>query len=503
MTHVPAKRRSAGRSVLIVVLILAAVGLGVFGFVTLFAGSAADADTPAGGEWYTVERRNLPLTLTATGELEAQERVEVKSRVNGRPQIVWVIDEGVQVERGDELVRLDSDEIEESLEQEQLNVESARAEKIAAEQNFEIEKNEAQSKQRTAEVDLELAQLELKQWREGTVPTKRRELELALEKARVNLERTTKDLESSEELYAEKFISENDLLDARIARREAEDALETAKLNIEVYEQYTHRKEEQEKLSKVEKAEDELERVVRQNEINLTRVEADLNSKTRRLKIREDRLAELQEQLENCVITAPQDGLVIYGTSVGGRWNRRDPIQEGREVRFNETVIILPDTSRMAVNLMVHEAMLSQVDTGQRVAVTIDALPDRSFAGEVASVAVTAEDGGWMNPNLREYKVRADLPGELDVELKPAMRATGEILLGRVDNALVVPLQAVFAREDDRFVYVGVGGGRVERRSIETGKSSDTFVEVTAGLDPGDRVLLREPEPQRVVNRNA
>ena len=510
MTTVPADAASAidspsrARRVLgLPIWAFAVVAIGVIALVVaagaVVATGSSPAGGPAGGDWYTVERRDLTLTLTASGELESRERVEVKSRVRRRTEIIEVVDEGVRVKRGDLLVRLDSEAIQNDLEQEMLNVESARSEKVAAEQNFEVEKNEAESRRRDAELELELAELELQQWRQGDVPTKQRELQLALEKARRNVERTTRDLEASRELYAQEFISLNDLEDAEIAKLEAEDALVTAKNNIEVYEQYTHRKQEQEKVSKVAKAKDELQRVIRKNEIQLTRHEADVNSKRSRLTIREDRLAELREELGACEIHAPQDGLVIYGTSVGSRWNRRDPISEGRQVRFNETIIILPDTSRMMGVVRVHEAMLAQVNVGQPATVTIDALADTSFTGEVLRVAVTAEDGGWLNPNLREYEVDVSLPLDTEADLKPAMRCVGEIMLGEVEDATVVPLQAVFAEEDQRFVYTAVGGGRVARQPIEIGRSSDTFVEIVDGLTAGQRVLLREPRPNEVV----
>jgi hypothetical protein len=120
----------------------------------------------------------------------------------------------------------------------------------------------------------------------------------------------------------------------------------------------------------------------------------------------------------------------------------------------------------------------------------------------VDSVGVLAEGGGWRDPNRREYTVRIALNHDPDdAPLKPSMRCEATIILGTVENSLVVPIQAVFTDEMVRFVYTPTPGrgNRFVRVPIGLGQRSDTFAHVTAGLEEGTRVLVRQPQPAEVV----
>ena len=497
--RLPATRHLASGAVsthLLVGVALVPLALGIWGLASMLSGAPPNKKVESvpvsEGEWFEVERRSFDLSIVATGELEAKKQVEIKSQIKHETAIVEVVDEGTFVEEGDQLLRLDADEIEDDIEQEELKLASARAEQIAAEQKLLIEQNETESLKKAAEVKLELARLDQAKWRSGEVPQKKRELKLALEKAERKLTRATRDHALSEDLYKEDFISQNELEEYYDAMIDAEDELATARLNIEVYDAYTHEREEKEKNSNVEQAQAELDRTQRKNESKLASAKAELDSKRRTFKIRDSRMEELKDQLGKSVICAPQDGLVVYKSSVGRRRWRGDPIQTGRRVWYNETLILLPDTRQMIATLRVHEALIPQVEVGNEVTVSIDARPGETMAGSVAELAVMAEDGGWINPNLREYKVKVDLPANIE-GLKPAMRCSGDIITGHVEDAVAVPVQAVFTDAELHFCYVPAGRGKVRRAEVELGQASETFVEIISGLAPGDRVLMRNP----------
>jgi HlyD family secretion protein len=488
----------AGITAVVVSVVLVAAGIAAW---TLWGGSSASDEAVAGVEgaqWYRVEPKSFPLTIVSSGELQAADQTEVKSEVEGRVAIVEIVDEGTFVERGDVLVTLESASIAEKVEQEELNVETARTEMTTAEQELEIERNESASEIRDAEVKLQLAELDLAKWEEGEVPQKRRELQLALDKAKRRLERAIENLEDSRTLYEEKFISYAELDGSIVEEIEAKAALKTAELDTEVYEKYAFLRDKKEKQTAVEQARDALENTRRNAERSISRDQANLTSRVRRYKIRDERLRELQAQLAATTITAPEAGLVVYKSSVGGRWERQNPIREGREVQHKETIIFLPDTRSMVAAVRVHEALLAQVEAGQPATVTIDASAGTALRGEVQSVAVMAEDGGWLNPNLREYVVNIALPDDLNPSLKPGMRASAVITVGEVEDALAVPLQAVHAQGRTNYVYVDAGRG-VRRQNVVLGDASETFVEIAEGLEAGQRVLLRDPKPGEIL----
>lgn len=447
--------------------------------------------------------QSFDIATTASGELQAKNQIEIRSLLESQSTITEVVPEGTLVKKGDLLVRLKSDNIQTQIDEEILRVESARAELVAAENSYEIQVSENESKTSAAKLKLDLAVLTLEQWTKGDVEQQRQQLDLAIEKSDRDLARLSEKFERSEELFAQGFLSKNERDTDEIAMIEAEANVKKSALQREIYWSYTHPKDQRSKQSDVDQAIAELERVQRQNDIQLTSKDADRLNKRRQKTVREQRLAKLEQQLAACEILAPSDGLVVFATSIErNRWGGggEGPLQIGREVYPNMLLIVLPDTSAMVASVRVHESLAGRIRPGQRATVTIDALGGTLLSGAVASIGVMAETGGMRDPNLREYTVRVMLdPSSVISELKPAMRCDATITMGRVENALAVPLQAIFTDGAVRHVYAPRGTKYV-KVPISVGRRSDILAEVTAGLSEGARVLLREPAPGEVLN---
>lgn len=500
LNHPPRRLKAIVWTALVAVLVLAILATAA---VNSLSGPPATPSTlqesiQDSTEWFTIRERDFDLTVTAEGELEAKSQVEIKSEVQGEAIIVQLVEEGTTVKEGDVLIRLADDQIKEKIEQERLAVESATAEKVAAQQSFKIEEKQAQTERRAAEVKLELAKLDLEKWLKGDIHTQRTELKLGLAKAQRMLERAIRDMKLSEQLFADKFISLNELEDDKLAKIEADADLETAQLAKEVFEAYTNPKENKKFTSDVDQAIEELDRTIAEGNRKIKLADSELLSKTRRLQIRQDRLAELENQLKATVIKAPQVGMVVYASSVGAGRQRDSPIAQGTQIHFNQTILLLPDMNQMVAALKVHEAMIPQVEQAQETVIYIDALPDHPIIGTISQVGVMAQDGGWWNRDIRQYKVKVDLPVEKDTALKPSMRCLGQINVGQVRTALAVPVQAIHSEGKQQFCYVRAGS-HVRRQPVTIGRSSETLVEILSGLDQGKQVLLREPRPGEVV----
>jgi multidrug efflux pump subunit AcrA (membrane-fusion protein) len=217
----------------------------------------------------------------------------------------------------------------------------------------------------------------------------------------------------------------------------------------------------------------------------------------------ENKLKKLRDQLEACKITAPQDGLVVYASSIEGArwggWSNDGPLQIGSQVYPNQMIMALPDTSEMIAAVRVHEALAGRIRPGQAVQVKIEAAGGQVFQGKVDSIGVMAESGGWRDPNLREYTVKVALETkDSSAELKPAMRVEARIVLDNVEETLTVPVQALYSEGVVQFVYAPKGS-RFERVPVRVGRKSDTLAEVSSGLQDGATVLLRQPAAGEVL----
>ena len=172
----------------------------------------------------------------------------------------------------------------------------------------------------------------------------------------------------------------------------------------------------------------------------------------------------------------------------------------GTHLSPNELVILIPSADKMIANLKVSESRIANIRPGMKTLVYSDAYPDTPIEGIVDGISVMAEDGGWRDPQRRDYTVRIRLYQDPGMELKPSMRCVGNITLDKVEDALSVPIQSVFREGKYAFVYLPQGDGFIQR-AVDVGRSSDISVEILDGLVQGDRVLLREPKPFEVLSR--
>lgn len=464
--------------------------LGAVGWLTygrLSGSSGADLT-----ETYLVKPISFPVLLKEKGEIKAKESIDIKCEVEGRSTIIWLIEEGSYVKKGDLLVELASEDIDERIRNQEIQLANKTAAYQSAQKEYEIQLDRNASEIRKAELKLKLAELELEKYQKGDYMQRLREADLAVERAQVVLQRKRSDVATSRKLAEKGYITKAELEQDEFEYYEAQVELEKAKLAKHILVTYTHPKELAQKQADVEEARKELERVKKSAKASEQKYQAERDGRKAELEIVRERLSKLREQKAKCKIYAPAPGLVVYHT--GGRWWNRDRIVEGAEVRERQKLITLPDTSVMQVRVRVHEAKRNLVQKGQPAIVEVDSLPGKQFSGVVTKVAEVADSQNrWLNPDLKEFETIITLD-QADPNLKPGASATVQIIVDRLDNVLAVPVQAVFAKGPKRYVFVGSRPDQAKPAEVKLGISSTDYVEVLEGLAQGQRVLLTVPD---------
>jgi len=446
----------------------------------------------------TAQTTSFDISTLASGELAARDRVELRSSVERQTAIVEIVSEGSRVAAGDVLVRLNSDEIKREIEEEELRLAEAQLNYEAAETAYDIQVGDNASSLRKAELKVELAELTMQQWENGDNIKQLKQLNTAIEKAARDLDRLKEKKIKSDDLYKKNYISYDEWKRDEISLLEAEAAHETGLLDKQAYEAYQVKRDHKQRASDLEEAKQELLRVKKSNEINLKNRASTRQNRAVQVSRREERLVEWKEQFEACTIVAPTGGLVVYGSTAQSdnwRWQNEGPIALGRQIRNNDLLIALPDTSEMIASVKVHESIAGRVRPGQRAHIKIEALGELVIPGEVESIGLLAESGGWRDPNRREYTVRVRIePGEYSDELKPSMRCQAELVLGTVEDSISIPVQSVFSDGPVRYVLVPEGN-RFARRPVNLGRRSDMHAQILAGLSVDEQVLIRDPKP--------
>jgi multidrug efflux pump subunit AcrA (membrane-fusion protein) len=186
--------------------------------------------------------------------------------------------------------------------------------------------------------------------------------------------------------------------------------------------------------------------------------------------------------IASCVVKAEKSGMVIYPT--GKPWEHVPEIEEGATVYMGQTMLLMPDLTKMQVKVGIHESIVDRIKPGLAARVT---LPDKTLDGEVSTVASVTGPAGWWNGNTVRYDTVIKLP--LVEGLKPGMSAEVEVIIGRHAGVLTIPVAAVVETAQGDFCWVKTAKG-AKRRSLKLGDTNDVFTVVQAGLEEGDEVML-------------
>jgi len=152
----------------------------------------------------------------------------------------------------------------------------------------------------------------------------------------------------------------------------------------------------------------------------------------------------------------------------------------------------LPDPSALQISARVEEAERGQLKVGQTTEVHVDAVPDRSLAGRVEAISPTASldfNGGWPIP--RNFSVDVAF-SESDPRLTPGMGATVRVAVAKIPDGIVVPAGAVFRKGGRAVTYV-LRGSKFEETPVEVSRRNTEQVLLARGLQPGERVALKDP----------
>ena len=339
---------------------------------------------------------------------------------------------------------------------------------------------------------------------DGEAKQKLRKFEDDLQVAMKEEGQAKANLDGTRRLFEKGFVTKIDLEKDEIANENNRLKVQTAVTARDLFLKYEFPKTAEESLSKYAEAVRELVRARKAAISKLAQAEAKLKSAQGQYNIQARQRKEFYEQLDKCTISAMRPGLVVYGG--GGDedyYGGEERIREGATVRERQSIITIPDMTKMSVRVKIHESYIKKVKKGQRARITVDAFPDTVMEGEVSKVGVLPDSQNrWMNPDMKVYLTTITINGTNDW-LKPGMSAKVEILANCLSNVVYVPVQAVSPSEGKQVCYVA-NGRKPECRTVEIGEFNDEFIEIKNGIKEGERILLRaveSPTPEKTGDK--
>lgn len=204
---------------------------------------------------------------------------------------------------------------------------------------------------------------------------------------------------------------------------------------------------------------------------------------------RQGEIANLEKQdtaLDMMELKSPADGTFVYARTPWG-----EKLGKGKTVYPGRPIGLLPVRGKIKARLYVPEADAVGLAAGQPVRFRLDAAVSREFTARVESVSPVASPRDRTDPQ-KFFSVDAVID-DVDPDLmRVGSRLRAEIITGDVENAYVLPAQAVYGDGNEAYVYVA-HGRKGERRAVTLGRRSPDLVEITGGIEGGERVSLVPP----------
>ena len=410
--------------------------------VAAFYFSDSELEPPAKPVFKIAEVTQGPISvnISATGVVEPNFKVEVKSKASGEV-LSFPMLEGDKIKKGTLLLQLDKSDEKRNVDKAQADLSSATAKLRKAETALTLQKTKYETDLKTSQSEVQSAITNLKDSEDKF----KRQIDLFKQKV-VSQE----SLDSAQTLYK---VNQQNLIQAESQFQAAKDSVHDI--------------------------------AMKENEVEL------VNTEVIRARIA---LEEVEERLEETEIFAPITGVIIEKLVEEGQI-----IASGiSNVNGGTALATIADMSRLFIIADIDETDIGSIKIGHKVTITADAFSDRKFKGLVKRIAPQ----GLVENSITIFKVKIEVLGKGRKILKPMMSANIDIVTEHVENTVFTSRAGIRDGEQGKFAMV-LKEDKPEKIAVQTGIRNPIHVQIVSGLIPGDQVILGDWEKALEEAKNA
>ena len=428
--------------------VVALAVMGVSGTLALRANQAENKGGEEAPPTVPVSRGDVPLTVSAPGQLSGARTVRVEAGVSAELEEV-LVQEGEAVRAGQVLARLgDRQRFETALAEAEATLLEAQTKLAGIDTTLNL--NQARLDLLKAQQEYENANLRL------TYVDNRGAFQETIDKAKEEYQNAVREVKTAREKSR----------DTAAAQKRLDKAI--TELNALL------RQPKQEDVTKAH-AEAEVARIkLEQAKAKVTALENGQDDEQAKaqsaLKIAQAKVADAKADLAALEVRAPVDGVV---TEIEGN--------PGQQVQESGLLISLTNLEKLEAATTVVEEDLPLVKVGQKVRLFFDALPEVEMTGKVARIVPKRAQS-----DRAVYAVYISLD-ETQAQLIPGMTVDASIIIDQRENVLRLPRSAARARADGSAEVTVWRNGASEKRTIQVGLRGDTYVEILSGCKRAKR----------------
>ena len=191
----------------------------------------------------------------------------------------------------------------------------------------------------------------------------------------------------------------------------------------------------------------------------------------------------VEDKLNKTKVTAPNDGTVLTVPVVEGQ-----VIIPAASVNNGTTLMTIANLEHLIVECHVNQVDIAKLRLKQKVKLRAEAIKDGDMEAEIFEIAFVAT----LKNSIKGFTIRA-LIDKPSAAIRPGMTVSMSVPIDHADDAISVPVSAVFRSEGKRVVFV-VAGQKTEKREVKLGVTNIEHAQILNGLKVGEEILLVNPE---------
>lgn len=425
----------------------------------------------------TVKRGDIIRHVTSDGRLSFVDYRNLNFGTSGKISKISV-NEMDKVTKGQELARLDTTDLEQAVKAAGLGVTVAEL----ALKSAETALPQVQDAVKSAGIDLDAA---TDNFRKITYPYTYSTLTFDVPTALANIIDASQQITAAEaglqpglipDQYAQALANLQKALDSltkgqqALSRGQGQDVFSSGLLAVKDF--WT--------LRAAQQAMDKAQLALSSAEATFSRAQVAVDQAKSNMDMANNNLNSAKNQLDKAVIVAPFDGVIANVN-----------IKEGdvlSPVNYTMTAINLIDPRHMELDINVNEVDVPTVKLGQKVTISVDAVPNSQFGGVVTSInpwPTTAAESATVS-----YQVKTVFDVPQDSALKAGMAATADIISDSHTNVLSVPSRSISKDAQGRPIVNVLVNGQSQPTPVVTGISDGQQTEIVQGLSDGQVVIV-------------
>jgi HlyD family secretion protein len=498
------------QKILLVVIILALLGGGAYWIFR-----PKSASTQGQSPLYKVQQGSISKELSLSGNVALKTQINVTPGVSGKVASINV-SVGDEVKEGQELLKLDTSDLDSQIQDAQWSLESAQLRlKQLQEPLSDYDRENLEISLEKAKMELEAAQANLEQVTETCSISEKlakdsvAQAQSDLEDAQANLELVKENAEralTTAQKEVDKAQKQLDNATTEAEKEAAQEALDAAKEKLESQKLTNDQQiaSAQKQVSSAQNALSKAQLSLKQTEMSnqnslknaqnqLTSAEYSLklaqlqyeqkmsSTSTVDLRLQQIQVEQAQTKLNQLLVQKAASSVVAPSAGTVSAIN----VKVGDSVGANTTLLVLTNASALEVTSNVPEVNIGEIKPGMEARVTADAYPGQTFNATLSSIdPVATETQGVVS-----YTAHFSLNEEAAKTLKPGMTVQVKVVVAQAQNALIIPRTALSSIGNRYLVKVWDGSAFVVKQ-VEVGILNDTMAEIKNGLQQGDQIAM-------------